>query len=201
MFIFWQLCIGAAATPHTSVTQQNMICCNFGSFFIHDNQDTGSIWTYLTLSNITLALIALRQHKPQRGILVEHIAWKSDSLGAQIFSTFALISSSSDFFFVRAAHRRQECLFEASQLLPSLLRCRRGWVGGGRGGHVGHGLDDLGHKMGMACQLNLPSGVRDNCGKVLDNEGKSSRFQPAMNSSNKKTAKSFSSAQGWCWWW
>ena len=58
-------------------------------------------------------------------------------------------------------------------------------MGGGRGGHVGHGLDDLGHKMGMACQLNLPSGVRDNCGEVLDNEGKSSRFQPAISSSNK----------------
>ena len=69
-------------------------------------------------------------------------------------------------------------------------------MGGGRGGHVGHGLDDLSHKMGMACQLNLPSGVRDNCGEVLDNEGKSSRFQPAIRSSKKKPPGVFPQHRG-----
>ena len=67
-----------------------------------------------------------------------------------------LNKSNSYFFFIGTAHSRQECLFEASQFLPSLLG--GGWcgVGGGGGGHVGHRLDDLGHEVGMASQLDLP---------------------------------------------
>ena len=66
-----------------------------------------------------------------------------------------MICLSSDLFLVRAAHGRQQRLLEAPQLLSSFLGGRRGGVGGGGGGHVGHGLDDLSHKVGMARKLNL----------------------------------------------
>ena len=70
-----------------------------------------------------------------------------------------MICLSSDLFLVRAAHGRQQRLLEAPQLLSSFLGGRRGGVGGGGGGHVGHGLDDLSHKVGMTRQLNLEKKV------------------------------------------
>ena len=113
------------------------------NYFVHKQQGHQvKCLQILTLMNITLALDAF-------GSLIPHV-WLDFGLTSRLFD-----KSNSYFFFIGTAHSGQECLFEASQFLPSLLG--GGWcgVGGGGGGHVGHRLDDLGHEVGMTSQLDL----------------------------------------------